>query len=251
MYNKYSSWTFDEEDCLQFKGQWRTQVFNAPKNIKLDLEIGPGAGGFFSFIATQNKDRLFIAMELKYKPLIQTTRKIKESGCLNAKTIRYNARMLGDIFVPEELNNIYIHFPDPWPKKRHHKHRLIKPDFVKTLYQLQEKNSFIEIKTDHQEYFQEIHATFKNSPYKEIKFSNDLHNSQLPSQELIYRTGRESAPFGDSLPLGEKRDNQNTLASPLLSRGPDSQRSNQICITQFEKIFIRKNQAIHYLKCIK
>ena len=206
MYNKYSSWVFDEADSLQFKGQWRAQVFNATKNTNLDLEIGPGAGDFFSFIATHNKDRFFIAMELKYKPLIQTTWKIKERNCLNAKTIRYNARMLGDVFASEELNNIYIHFPDPWPKKRHHKHRLIKPDFVKTLYQLQKNKSFIEIKTDHQEYFREIHSIFKNSPYKEVHFSDDLHKSKIPSQGFI---------------------------------------------TQFEKIFIRKNQAIHYLKYTK
>lgn len=240
MYNKYSSWVFDEEDGLQFKGKWRTQVFNAPKNTKLDLEIGPGTGDFFSFIATHNKDRLFIAMELKYKPLIQTTRKIKESECLNAKTIRYNARMLGDVFAPKELNNIYIHFPDPWPKKRHHKHRLIKPDFVKTLYQLQEKNSFIEIKTDHQEYFQEIHTIFKNSSYKEVRFSDDL-----------YRTGQEIVPSKDSFSLGTSvsfGEKKRRLENPVLAK---ARIQNRMGITQFEKIFIRKKQAIHYLKYIK
>ena len=206
MYNKYSSWVFDEEDCLQFKGQWRQLVFNTSTTTKLDLEIGPGSGDFFAFIATNNKDRLFIAVELKYKPLIQTTRKIKEKTCLNAKTIRYNAQMLGDIFASEELNNIYIHFPDPWPKKRHHKHRLIKPDFIKVLYQLQKNDSFIEIKTDHREYFQEIYTVFKNSPYREVEFSDNLHKSKSPPKEFI---------------------------------------------THFEKIFIRKNQAIYYLKCIK
>ena len=175
MYDQYHSWVFDEEDCLKFKGQWRKLMFQAPESKNLDVEIGPGSGGFFEHMAVNNKNRLFIAIELKYKPLIQTTRKIKESVCMNAKTIRYNARILKDIFEPEELNNIYIHFPDPWPKKRHHKHRLIKPDFVKTLYDLQKKSSFVEVKTDHKAYAHEIKSIFKDSPYQKIEYYDDLH----------------------------------------------------------------------------
>ena len=177
IYNKYSSWVFDEEDCLQFKGQWRESVFKSHLSAKLNLEIGPGSGGFFEHKVVNNKDCLFIAVELKYKPLIQTTRRIKKGRCQNARTIRYNARMLDDIFAPEEINNVYIHFPDPWPKKRHHKHRLIKSDFVKKLYQIQRKSSFVEIKTDHRVYFDEIQSAFKESPYWEYKFCHDLHNN--------------------------------------------------------------------------
>ncbi len=208
MYNEYRSWVLNEEDCLQFKGQWRERVFGCTgSEKKLDLEIGPGSGEFFFHTAVNNKDRLFTAIELKYKPLIQTTRKIKNNSCLNAKTIRYNARMLENIFAPEELNNVYIHFPDPWPKKRHHKHRLITTDFVKTLYHLMQKTSFVEVKTDHQMYFRDIHDIFKDSAYREQEFYNDLHNN--------------------------KHSNTTNF------------------ITPFERIFIRKNQPVYYLKCVK
>lgn len=178
MYDQYHLWAFDEEDCLQFKRQWRKRVFQAPESKNLDMEIGPGSGGFFEYMAKNNKDRLFIAIELKYKPLIQTTRRIKKSVCTNAKTIRYNARMLKDIFAPEELNNIYIHFPDPWPKKRHRKHKLIKPDFVKTLYTLQKKGAFVEVKTDHKAYAKEIKSIFEESSYQKIEYYDDLHKQK-------------------------------------------------------------------------
>ena len=207
MYSKYRSWVFDEEDCLQFKNEWRKQVFKSNTSTKLDLEIGPGAGDFFMYLATHNTNRLFIAVELKYKPLIQSAQKIKKKICMNAKAIRYNARMLDDIFSPEEINNIYIHFPDPWPKKRHHKHRLVTQDFVKKIYKLQRKNSFVEIKTDHRTYFNEIRAIFKNSSYQKSECYDDLHKNMLLSEPNF--------------------------------------------ITNFEKIFIRKNQAIYYLKYIK
>lgn len=172
--NKYKSLVFDETDCLMFKGQWRKSVFKSPASAKLDLEIGPGSGAFFAHLTANNPDRLFIAVELKYKPLIQSIRRIRNNDYLNARAIRYNARLLEDVFALEELNNVYIYFPDPWPKKRHHKHRLIKPDFVNKLYQLQRKSSFVEIKTDHQSYYMEMQSIFKGSPYCLSGYSYNL-----------------------------------------------------------------------------
>ena len=217
IYKDYADYVLDEEDCLLFKSQWRKKWHppmrdpsmrdqrNLARSIpKLHLEIGPGAGDFFVSNALENKNDLFIAIELKYKPLIQTARKIKAKECLNAKVIRYNARMLKDVFALKELDNVYIHFPDPWPKKRHHKHRLIKPEFLKELYPLQKKGSFVEVKTDHSLYFKEIKKVFENSSYKEEVCSEDLHKTP----HLV----------------------------------------DQNFITAFEKIFIRKNQAIYYLK---
>lgn len=233
MYKEYSSLIYDEEDCLSFKGQWRKKVFNTSSETKLDLEIGAGAGDFFSYIASHHPDHCFIAMELKYKPLIQTARKIKIRNSLNAKVIRYNARMLENVFAPEELNNIYIHFPDPWPKKRHHKHRLIKPEFVNKLHQLQRKNSFIELKTDHQSYFQEIKSIFKNSPYEIRECSEDRHSldPRLHGDDGLHAKGDSHV---------------NVLPAKAGIHEKDD-----YFITPFEKIFLRKKEPICYLKCVK
>ena len=208
MYDQYRSLVFDEEDGPRYKGRWRQKAFGCSAAKKaLDLEIGPGSGQFFIHKALSEKERLWIALELKYKPLIQTARKIQKQSCRNAKTVRYNARMLKELFAPKELNNIYIHFPDPWPKKRHHKHRLIKTEFVNTIYRLLRKNSFVELKTDHRGYFQEIHEIFKNSGFREKEFCEDLHkNKDLCANNFI---------------------------------------------TPFERIFIRKNQPVYYLKLLK
>ena len=146
MYNDYAGFVFDEKDSESFKGQWRAKIFNSPISNALDIEIGPGAGNHFAHLAIHNKNRLFVAIELKYKPLIQTVRRIVKNECKNSRVIRHNGWFIDQVFGCEELNNVYIHFPDPWPKKRHHKHRLIKVDFVKTLYSLQQVDAFVEIK---------------------------------------------------------------------------------------------------------
>lgn len=235
IYKEYSSLAYDEEDCLSFKGQWRKQVFNTSPKTNLELEIGPGAGDFFSYITSYHPDRCFIAVELKYKPLIQTTRKIEKTNGLNARVIRYNACMLEDVFAPEELNNIYIHFPDPWPKKRHHKHRLIKPQLVSTLHQLQRKNSFIELKTDHQSYFQEIKSIFEKSPYEITKCFTDRHSldPRFHGDDASAVIPAEAGIHTPSLDSRLHRDKEDYF------------------ITAFEKIFLRKKEPICYLKCLK
>ena len=209
MYGECREYVLDEEDSPKLKGKWRQKAFGLvfPKEKILDLEIGPGSGQFFLHTVLKKKDRLFIALELKYKPLIQTARKIKKNLCTNAKTIRYNARILEDLFAEKELNNVYIHFPDPWPKKRQQKHRLINKNFVNSLYLLMRKGCFVEIKTDHQEYFRHIQQVFENSMFQLKELFEDLHKK-----------------------------------SPL---------SVGNFITPFEKIFIKKNQPIYYLKLMK
>ena len=183
MYGECADFVLDEQDCLQFKGHWRKQALFAPLKAKLDLEIGPGAGHFLEWVSLKHKDRYFLAIELKYKPLIQSARRIKKQNIGNAKLIRYNARLLENVFSEGELNNVYIHFPDPWPKKRHHKHRLIKASFLETLYRLQAEKSFLEIKTDHKAYFEEICEVFKLSPYKNLIYSNNLHGENVLKQQ--------------------------------------------------------------------
>ena len=178
MYGEYVDWAVDEDTALKAKGEWRSQVFKSSPSSAFHLEIGPGSGRFLLHIAQENPTDLFSAIELKYKPLIQTCRKLKRGGLKNAKVTRYNARMLEDIFAPKELSNVYIHFPDPWPKKRHHKHRLINLLFIKSLYQLQKAGSFLEIKTDHEEYFDEIVCLFKKSAYQNTEYSRDYHKDE-------------------------------------------------------------------------
>ena len=159
-YEELKDLVWDEEEALQFKGQWRGKAFKAPLKTPLDLEIGTGTGEHLVWRAARHPERLFLGMELKYKPLVQTARRLKRQGLLNARVIRYNGRWIDRLFGPGELNRVYIHFPDPWPKRRHHKHRLIKPDFVQALHRVGQEGCLVEIKTDSRDYAEEIKSVF-------------------------------------------------------------------------------------------
>ena len=70
---------------------------------------------------------------------------------------------------------MYIHFPDPWPKRKQEKHRLIQEDFGKKLYPLQRFGSFLEIKTDSMEYLKQIKKIFQSAGYTLREHTEDLH----------------------------------------------------------------------------
>lgn len=179
---EFKSNYFDYEPAAEMKGRWRSEVFKVSEDTPLDLEIGTGNGFFFAHHCFQNPNRVLVGLEIKYKPLHQTLKRAESLGCINGRGIRMHATMIDQIFVSEEVNNTYIYFPDPWPKKRHHKNRLIQLDFLHTLFDIQKKGSFLEFKSDNLEYFDWTVERLKRSPYKIERLTNDLHNSEW-SQE--------------------------------------------------------------------
>lgn len=181
---EYSQWAFDEERCLQNKGRWRA-VCGVPDDHPLDLEIGTGNGFFFAHQAKSYPERCLLGVELKYKPLIQSIRRALSADCKNARIFRYDAGFLPHVLAAGEINNVYIHFPDPWEKKRWKKNRLIQTAFLQDLFALQRPGSFLEFKTDSRDYFDHAMETFVDSPYRLEASSTNLHASELAQQNFV------------------------------------------------------------------
>ena len=173
-------WAFDEEEAVSYKGKWRT-LFDNQLSKALHLEIGCGNGKHFSNLCLKKPQDCFLGIEIKYKALIQSIQRVRKNNSKNGRVIRYNASCIDNLFEPKELNNIYIHFPDPWLKKRRSKkHQLIRSDFCKKLYEIQIKNSFLEFKTDSQDYFEQSVKEFKKAGYQIEKYSKNLYEKEEP-----------------------------------------------------------------------
>lgn len=185
MNGEYSQWAFDEERAPLFRGRWRGEVFKVSDDHPVDLEIGTGNGFHFAHLACKNKDRALIGIEIKYKPLIQSIRRALRGGAQNARIVRYDASVLEHLFAEGELNNVYIHHPDPWPKKRHWKHRLIQDEFLLTLWRLMRPGGFVDFKTDSRDYFEWSIEKFKASPFKVTRETWDLHNSDWSGENFV------------------------------------------------------------------
>lgn len=179
------NFAFDEEECLKFKAKWKSEVFNVGDDVPLDLEIGTGNGFHFGHRALSQPERCLIGIELKYKPLVQAIRRVLREGGTNARIMRYNAVLLKNVFAKGELDDVFIHFPDPWEKLRQQKHRLIQDEFLSDLFDLQKPGSHIEFKTDSRDYFLWAMEKFKDSPYKILGSSEDLHNSEFAENNFV------------------------------------------------------------------
>lgn len=98
------------------------------------LDIGSGMGEAILNLARENPEIDYLAVEVHRPGIGRLLYGIVEYGLGNIRVINHDAVDVVNRQLPEEsMTSIYIHFPDPWPKKRHHKRRLVQPDFINKL----------------------------------------------------------------------------------------------------------------------
>jgi len=117
---------------------WRHQLLDLPavfgRAAPVVLEIGFGMGETTAHIAAEAPDTDFIGVEVYTAGCGALLRRIDDLGLRNLRLIQHDAiEVLRDMIAPASLARIQIFFPDPWPKARHHKRRLIRPEFVSLL----------------------------------------------------------------------------------------------------------------------
>ena len=133
------------ENPREFKGSWN-KVFN--NNNEICLELGCGKGRFISNIAQKNKDKNFIAIDLKDEVLVYVKRKCEELNLENVRILSFDINYINEIFEKGEVSDIYLNFSTPWPKTKHHKRRLTHPRFLNKYLEVINSNSKIMLKTD-------------------------------------------------------------------------------------------------------
>ncbi|MGZ3768792.1 MAG: tRNA (guanine(46)-N(7))-methyltransferase TrmB [Bdellovibrio sp.] len=175
---------FDEVRAPLNKGKWRSDIFKVDSSLPMDVEVGTGNGTYFSHHAQVHPQRLLVGLELKYKPLVQTIRRALKSGCKNAAIARFHAFNIDELFCEGEIDNVYVHFPDPWTSPKKPKNRFVCKQNLEILYRLQKPGSFINFKTDSLDYFLWAMDEIRQSPYKIIFETQDLHNSEMKEQNF-------------------------------------------------------------------
>jgi len=138
--------------------------FLFPHRQKLILEIGFGMGDATLEIAEQNPDVNFIGIEVHPPGVGRVLSQIEKKGLSNLRVIEHDAvEVLQHMFPDASINGIHIFFPDPWPKKRHHKRRLINSTLLTLMEAKLIDDGYVHIATDWQEYAAEIKALLSNS----------------------------------------------------------------------------------------
>ncbi len=143
------------------------------------LEIGCGMGETTVTIAQARPDVNFLGVEVFTAGVGALLKGIEERGLTNVRVVHHDAvEVVRDMIAPDSLAGIHVFFPDPWPKKRHHKRRLLQPAFVQVLASRLAPNGYVHCATDWQDYAQQILEVFGADP----NFGN-LHAGYSPAPE--------------------------------------------------------------------
>ena len=127
------------------------------------LEIGFGMGETTARIASQHPETDYIGIEVHSPGIGSLLIKIEEGGLKNVRIIQHDAvAVLTHMIAPLSLDGIHIYFPDPWPKTRHHKRRLIQPDFITQLCTKLKGGGVLHIATDWADYAKHITTVLGN-----------------------------------------------------------------------------------------
>ena len=127
----------------------------------LEIEVGCGKGQFLAKRAKENPDCDFLGIERMLERVRLFAGKCLRGGLSNARVLRLEALYTFHYLLPEHhARTVYVFFPDPWPKKKHHSHRLFGPLFLNALWKRLEVGGKLEFATDHKEYFETVCECF-------------------------------------------------------------------------------------------
>jgi tRNA (guanine-N7-)-methyltransferase len=128
----------------------------APKIV----EIGFGMGETTAAIAARRPENDYLGIEVHTPGVGSLLKQIAEHGLANVRVIQHDAvEVLRCMIAPGSIDGVHIFFPDPWPKKRHHKRRLIQPDLVRLLAERMKPGAYLHVATDWEDYAGHILAT--------------------------------------------------------------------------------------------
>ena len=128
------------------------------------VEIGSGMGETTARIAAENPHNDYLAIEVHAPGVGSLLKQLEENGSTNVRVAQHDAvEVVREMVPPGSLAGIHVFFPDPWPKKRHHKRRLIQPAFAALLASRLAPGGYLHVATDWQEYAEHVLAVLQQT----------------------------------------------------------------------------------------
>ncbi|MFQ9706580.1 MAG: tRNA (guanosine(46)-N7)-methyltransferase TrmB [Limosilactobacillus pontis] len=163
-------------NAADWKGKWQ-QRFAKPQPIH--LEVGMGKGQFIIGMAKAHPEFNFIGLEIQRTvAAIALKKALSENPLPNLQLICGDGEDLNTFFEPHEIDQLYLNFSDPWPKKRHTKRRLTYKTFLASYQEILKAQGAIELKTDNMGFFEFSLQSMNNFGMHFDGVWLDLHNSE-------------------------------------------------------------------------
>jgi tRNA (guanine-N7-)-methyltransferase len=195
-----ADWRISEED-VRAKG-W-ADLFGADVDPEqpLVVEIGFGRGEFLLDLALAGPTTPHVGIEYSSKRVLKLARRVARAELRNVRLMDCMGELVvQELLAPATVQTFWINFPDPWPKKRHHRRRLLQPALIHALALRLVPGGTLHIATDHAGYAESIDAALSGEPLLENRFApapflRDVPGRLPTAYEIEWRAEGRSIHF--------------------------------------------------------
>jgi tRNA (guanine-N7-)-methyltransferase len=171
------------------KGCWNSKVFI---NINpIILELGCGKGEYTVGLATRYPQKNYIGIDIKGARMWRGSKTAHEKNILNVAFIRTRVEFINSFFSEDEIEEIWITFPDPQPKRKNEFKRLTSPRFLNSYRKFLKNNGIIHLKTDNKDLYSYTLDLVKSNGLEVIESTDDLYSGLIENDILSIRTHYE------------------------------------------------------------
>ncbi len=173
---------------VSIRGKWLEAYFHNTLSIVLELGCGTGA---YTLGLAEVLDVNTVGVDVKGSRIWQGAKDALEKKMKNVAFLRAGIEKLDEYFAPGEVSEIWITFPDPFPKKKQVKHRLTSPIFLEIYKKLLQKNGTVNLKTDDEALFDYSVETAEACGWKIEKSMKNLYAEEVTDPKLLIQTTYE------------------------------------------------------------
>lgn len=179
------------EAGLEMKGNWSERFFGNNKPIV--LELGCGRGEYSIELAKYNPQHNFIGVDIKGARLWTGAQQVVQEGLTNCKFLRCQIEMIEHCFATDEIDEIWITFPDPQLKYRRTKHRLTHPTFLERYANFLKPDGIVHLKTDSELLHGYTMGILDGYNHEVLLSHHDIYHTQhLPHEVVDIKTYYEN-----------------------------------------------------------
>ena len=169
------------------RGKWNTDYFK--NSLPITLELACGRGEYTIGLAKIFPKQNFIGVDIKGERIWKGSTYAEEENLSNVAFLRTHILMIEFFFQTDEVDEIWLTFPDPRPKKRDVKRRLTSPRYMEIYKKLVKPGSYIRLKTDNTDLFEyTLEEIQSREDITDLKFTDNLYDSELRPECFDIRT---------------------------------------------------------------
>jgi tRNA (guanine-N7-)-methyltransferase len=171
------------------KGRWNKEIFK--NENPLVLELGCGKGEYSVGLATKFPDKNYIGIDIKGARMWRGAKTSNENNLANVAFLRTRIEFITSFFKTDEVDEIWVTFPDPHPGRRNSNKRLTSPWYLNAYQQFIKDKGIIHLKTDNTELFKYTKSIVSHNNLETIFSTSDLYSEDLPDDILSIKTHYE------------------------------------------------------------